>query len=245
MRKLLFPTFLLFFIVLNLNAQDNLSLTTEQIQILKNQLKNLNPNLYHLKSDGSLELKLGTFRGSPFENKEFTAGATIDKVNKTKLKAFIRYNMFSDEIEVKSNLYSKKAKALIKTSNLSCVINGTHYHYLNFTNENRAKKYGYLKLIFKGNKYNLYERLTSKYTPKEEDPDSSYRKPEPASFEKKVTYYLKHGNNISFLPTRKKLLYKNYSEMSNILKSYIKKTHPSLKNKSDLIGLVRFLDTKN
>jgi len=244
MRKLLFSIIGLFFIAINLNAQDN-SLGTEQVKMLSQYFQKLNPTLYEIKSDGSFDLKFNTFRGSPYENNKFVVGSVIDGIKKTQSKMYLRYNMYSDEIEIKTNIYIPKAEALIKEAGISCILNNISYYYLGFINEKGTKKYGYLKLIYKGSNYSLYQRLSSHFIPKEDSHDNSYRQPKPASFEKKATYYLKHGNNISFLPTRKKLLYKNYSEMSNILKSYIKKTHPSLKNKSDLIGLVRFLDTKN
>ncbi len=242
MKKLLIATLLFTFVFSNISAQNGVN--NGQAKMLNQHLQLVNPSLFEKKSDGTFDLNFKNFKGSPFEKNEFVSGTIVDASNKTQTKMYLRYNMYSDEIEIKSNIYMPKANALLKLADLGCIINNVKYNYLGFTNDEGTQKYGYLKLIYKGVNYSLYQRLKSRYIPKEDDHDTSYRRPQPARFEKNITYYLKHDGKITSIPSSKRILFRNYSSISHVLKPYVKKLRPRLKDQNDLLRLVKYLDNK-
>jgi len=75
-------------------------------------------------------------------------------------KVYLRYNAFSDEMEMSMNPTAKETdQALIKNSKVSCVIEGTVYRYLPLANGNFSLyKAGYVREIYQGQHYNLYLR---------------------------------------------------------------------------------------
>ena len=241
MKKLLFTAIIIALNFSNASAQDDTA--ANQYKMLNQHLHSVNPYLFEKDDNGQLKLNFNNFKGSPYENNKYVSGLLVDELNNKKTKVYLRYNIYNDQIEMKTDIYHP-AEAVLREADISCVMNGLSYHFLTFTNDRGSKIDGYLVLLFKGKNYSLYKRLTSKFTPKEEEIDNSYRKAKKASFSLKVSYYIKQGNNISYLPYKKKKLLKNYPELNKNLKTYINKTHPNLKKKDDLIGLVRYLDTQ-
>ena len=212
--------------------------------LLSQQLRRYNPDLFKENANGTYTLNYKLIKGSPYENNHFQFGKIIDEKNNKLTNTYLRYNIYGDEIELKNSLNNTKAKALLKKHDISCIIKGVHYKYLTFKNNKNIELDGYLKLLYKGKNYNLYQRLTSKFTPKQEA-ENSFTQAIPATFDTNISYYLKQNNGaISFFPNKKRFLLKKFPALSKSLKKYINKYQIRLKDKNDLISLVRFLDTK-
>jgi len=210
-----------------------------------NTLKVSNPEIFKKDDGGKSILDFGNLKGSPYENNDFLFGHVTDELTNKSVNLFLRYNIYNDNIELKASLETgEKIIALLKKDDISCVISGKSYYYLNFKDEEGSNKEGYLKLRYKGENYSLYQRLTAYFTPRQKG-DNSYKKLKPATFKKRTAYYLKQGNKVTFLPKKKKALLSNFPSLSKTLKTYLSKVHPNLKNEKDLVSLVKFLDSNN
>jgi hypothetical protein len=205
-------------------------------------LRNFNPEIFIQKPNGTYILDYINIKGSPYENNEFTFGKVTDESSNKSINLYLRYNIYNDIFELKANLDDNKTAPLLKANDLSCKIGNNIYYYLSFTDENNKEFNGYLKLLYKGKKYSLYQRLTSHFTPRKEA-INSFTPPVPPTFDKKISYYIKQGEAISFLPYKKKHLLKKYPSQSKAIKTYLSRTRPNLRKKNDLISFVRFLDT--
>lgn len=215
---------------------------SNQYKMLNQHLHNINPYLFEKGENGTYQLNFRAFKGSPYENNKFFTGFITDELNNKKTKMYLRYNIYNDNIEMKADFYHP-AEALLKKNDISCEMNGNSYHFLTFTSDKGYELDGYLILLYKGENYSLYQRLTARFIPKEIGVDNSYKRPKQAKFEQRISYYLKKDGKITYFPYKKRALLKSYPTLSGILKPYISKARPNLKNKSDLIGLVRHLDS--
>jgi len=254
MNRILLSISLSFFALLNIKAQDQAASRIGAGQLaqkfsysadllLSQQLRRYNPDLFKLNESGNYVLNYKLIKGSPYENNQYQPGKIIDEKYHKSTNMFLRYNIYGDEIEIKKSLNSK-AKALLKKHDISCVIKGIPYKFLTFKNSANREIDGYLKLLYKGTKYSLYERLTSRFTPKQEA-ENSFTQATQAFFDTSISYYIEHNGSITFFPNKKKYLIKKYLTLSKGIKSYIKKHHTRLKEKNDMIGLVIFLNKTN
>jgi len=245
MKKILLSFLLVLFVSILGLAQETVQQSlrfsySENFQPNKN-LRNSNPELFKQKPNGTYILDYINIKGSPYENNAFTIGKVTDESSNKSINLYLRYDMYNDIFELKANLHDNKTAALLKINDLSCKMGNDAYYYLSFIDENHKELNGYLKLLYKGKKYSLYQRLTSHFTPRKEA-INSFTPPVPPTFGKKVSYYVKQGETISFLPYKKKHLLKKYPSQSKVIKTYLSRTRPNLRKKNDLISFVRFLD---
>ncbi len=79
-------------------------------------------------------------------------------------ETYLRYNGFTDEIEIGKNANQKVSDEIIlKNNKIICSFGGRTYFYLPFKNKNNKIELGYLTSIYKGNKNHLYERKRKIY----------------------------------------------------------------------------------
>lgn len=97
--------------------------------------------------------------GSSYHTKEFKKGSIVYFDSELKEQPLLRYNAFSDEIEMNANNSDNPDQALLKKSKIHCTIDGVTYKYLPIPKSDlQVEKAGYLEEVFKGNSYTLYVR---------------------------------------------------------------------------------------
>ena len=226
-------------------SQGSANYDTNSNFYLQNDLRAANPEIFKKNDDDSYDIDFKNIKGSPYVSNSYLFGHVTDEISHKSVNIYLRYNIYNDIIELKASLEKgEKTIALLKKHDISCVINGKTYNYLNFTDKKGTHKNGYLKLLYKGKKYSLYERLTSVFTSKKKA-QNSYTKSKPASFSKKVSYYLRKENKVTFLPNKKKDLLSSFPELNKTLKSYIKRVHPNFKKENDVLNFVKYLNSSN
>jgi len=191
---------------------------------------------------GSNNIDLSEVRGTPYENNNFQTGKATD-LNTGRTEVFyIRYNIYNDVIELKTNPSDKAGKGLIKSEKIYVTINGKKYQYKKYIKNNSNTKEGYFILLKKGNHSSLYLKKIKKFKDKVV-PQNSIEKEKPAEFIDDHAYYLQKGDVLVQVSSRKKKFLEQYPEISKKLGKYIKSERINLKSEKDLIKLFGYMDT--
>jgi len=203
------------------------------------------------KSDGSktnggeamlTEQQIISAKGSPYESETFLLGSiwTDNTVQVENVK--LRYNMSSDQIEIKSKDNPNEYGAVTKAPGITVKILGVPYIFLqNVPNlDNR-----YYKLLVDGTTYSLYKQLKVEYTPPAVA-QKGYASNSPGEFKQLETYYLAEGDN-SFVEinTRKSKLLDLLDDKENEIKEFMKNNRLNPKNEDELIAVIKQYDALN
>lgn len=208
---------------------------------LEQNLRLSNPDIFKLNEAGKYVINFDNIKGSPYEINAFSFGHVTDEISNKSVNLYLRYNIYNDEIELKPDFNSKKILGLLKEHDISCKIRDKYYYYAAFIDEKNNIKKGYLIQVYKGENYSLFKRLKSTFTPKKAS-KNSYVQAKKAKFKKSISYYIKKGDIISFLPNKKKTMLNKFKSEKINFKNYISKKRPNLKDEKDIIDLVKFLD---
>ena len=110
---------------------------------------------------------------------------------------------------------------LIKNRKVTCTINGYTYKYLEYLNENEPPAVGYVKELFKGNKFSFYVRETKEYREGVEA-KSSLERSFPARFIDKTEYFIAVGNgSLKKTKLSKKQIINSLSSYKQEIKNFI------------------------
>ena len=194
------------------------------------------------KTKGS-KIKTEKISGSPYFEESFKT-AQIEYFGEIlKDNIYIRYNAYSDEMEMaKSEIQTSSEDALIKNKKVTCIINGYTYKYLAFINDDELPAVGYLKELYKGNKFSLYIRETKEYK-EGVKAKSSLERSFPARFVDKTEYYIGIENgSLKHTKLSKKQIINTLSSYEQEIKSFINLNKVKLRNSSDIIKLFNFLE---
>lgn len=194
------------------------------------------------KTKGS-KTKTEKISGSPYFDKNFKTAQIGYFGEILKDNIYIRYNAFSDEIEMaKSESQTSTEDALIKNKKVTCTINGYTYKYLAFIKDDELPAIGYVKELFKGNKFSLYVRETKEYK-EGVKAKSSLERSFPARFVDKTEYYIAIENgSLKQTKLSKKQIINTLSSYEQEIKSFINLNKVKLRNSSDIIKLFNFLE---
>jgi hypothetical protein len=209
-----------------------------------NLLSSNDPRVLTKDEYGKTVLNFNYIKGSPYENNKFLLGIIRDASNNKNTQMYMRYNIYADEIEVKTTLSSPEIKSLAKQYYINCTIDKKIYQYHSFTDKLNNTLEGYLIVLYQGKNYSLYKHLTSSFTPKQ-FAKSSINSEEPPTFDTKTGFYIKIGDAISSLPNKKKVLLNTFSVHRKKLKSYISKNRINLRKENKLLKLIKYLDGLN
>ena len=194
------------------------------------------------KTKGS-KIKTDKISGSPYFEESFKTAQIAYFGEILKENIYIRYNAFSDEMEMaKSESQTSSEDALIKNKKVTCTINGYTYKYLAYINANEQPAVGYVKELFKGNKFSLYERETKEYK-EGVKAKSSLERSFPARFIDRIEYFIALGDD-SLKQTKlsKKQIVKALNSYEQEIKDFINLNKVKLRNSSDVIKLFNFLE---
>lgn len=183
--------------------------------------------------------KIDKASGSPYSSDEFYE-AYIN-ITDTIVKAPVRYNVVTDEIEFKRNdkTFALVIKGDVKITFLS---SKKHYEYLEYTLEDVTKK-GFLSKKSNNLNINIFVKEVISYIPFK-DALNAYDTPKAAHYRKDGDIYLiQNRDKIVEMPTKKKDLLKLFPDKEKSIESFIKSNKISLKEETDLISLVNYLNT--
>jgi hypothetical protein len=158
----------------------------------------------------------------------------------------MRYNTYSDQLEVLSNEKNATSEgpnydAFLKLNNSKFIINSTTYQLLNWIDDNNILEKKYFKLLVKHQNNQLYERKYSVLTPasKAQNFNQSDRA---ARFSTYTEYYLKQDEKAVFItiPQSKKKLIQLFPNIEKEMKLFIKEHKLDIKSSQDLIKLINY-----
>ena len=205
-------------------------------------LKWLNDADNSQSSKGNQSLDLSSIEGSPYYNEEFIPG-NIYYVNKIYGNYPMRYNAFSDEVEIQRT-GSNTMESVYKSMSLSCDIDGEKFIYAKYINQKGIMQEGYLNKLNASQKYVLYEKKSKIY--KEGKKAATSMHPSyPPKFEDKHEYFLSADNEfpVYFKPSKKELTELFGQDKASDIKAYIKQNKIKLTQKEDLLKLMEYLNS--
>ncbi len=185
------------------------------------------------------------YDGTPYNSDSFLLGDVYIKEELTKSDVAMRYNIYSDEMEVKESLDTddKDITALLKSPDISVILLMDKFVYV--PKGKGIEKGGYFQVITTGKNYSLYKKLRKKYfEPKKAK--TSFERDVPAKFEDRHTYYIyfANGGMVEIPEGSKKKIYKAFGESENDVKNYCKEKGLDITKEKDLKRLMVYLDTK-
>lgn len=182
-------------------------------------------------------------KGSPYVNEEFLLGKIYNEKEMIFDNLHLRYNAFSDEIEIRNSEKNEKLEygALKRNSDEFIKIFNKIYVFAPFENSNTLGHY--FEILSTEKLFDLYKKTMVKFN-QPVDAVTSYDKDRPAEFKQAHTYYLvdKKGN-FNELPSNKNKLLKVLSKENKEVKDYAKKNKLNLANEKDLIQLVSYYNS--
>jgi len=181
--------------------------------------------------------------GSPYFNEEFQKSSIVYFDKKLKEQVFLRYNAFSDEIEMKENKTSHSDQALLKNSKIHCAINGVTYKYLPIPQgDQRFEKAGYIKEVYKGDVFDLYLRQRKIYREGKKARTSLEQSFPPRFVDFSAWFYQTKSSGLKRFKPNKKEIKKIFKSKSSILAVYLKENKIDFKNETELKNLFSYLD---
>lgn len=195
---------------------------------------------YNVTAYGITEDEYNSADGSPYLDKTYAPG-TIKSGDKV-TKAFMRYNVFFEEIEVSeipNPENNKKTGALLKDGNTQAVFNDKTFVYMMMGNGENQKGV-YFQILSTGNHFDLYMKSTVKYLP----PQYAYTSIDhdmPGRFEMKHQYFMvSKQNRFIPIPEKHKDLLKMISYKQDEVKNFLKKEHIKLSEPEDVKKFMLF-----
>lgn len=184
-----------------------------------------------------------TFRGSPYENPDFTDALVYTRGYSTQLKAKMRYNTCFDEMEM---IIEGKDEFQILSNNTaidSIILNGELYKYLSYKNKDKKTTTGYLIELYSG-ECNLFTKRPREIQD-EKIPDTGYEDYTPPSIiisPEMFFVQIDHGP-IELLPTTSKKILSFFQNKGIDLSTYLK-TEKIKNEKASIIKVVAYVDSE-
>ncbi|MBQ4805200.1 hypothetical protein J8L88_20230 [Aquimarina sp. MMG015] len=181
--------------------------------------------------------------GSPYEDKVFRQGELVDlSFEKKVIGMFVRYNVYTNEVELVQHPESKNINAMIKAEKVFARIGNQEYHYKEYNDASNKPKKGYLIKLRCNSKINVYKELTKTFV-HPTVAKTSYHKNSPAKFMDHEKYYIEIDGKMVHLKMNKRKIVKSFPGKQSELKSYINKEGLNFKKEVDLVRLVAYYDT--
>ncbi len=184
-------------------------------------------------------------QGSPYTYNTFKP-ATLHYDGEKIGTIFYRYNALNEEIEIKKTpLLEEEHQALMNDKNIHITVDGKKMSFKTFITAKKRTTNGYLTQLIDGTTYDLYKRITVKFT--EGSPaQNSFVSAVPARFSKFTEYYFqkKGVNRIDeIIAKNSKFLKLLDTGAKEKMKIYLKEHKLNVKNERDLIKAIKYLNT--
>ncbi len=192
---------------------------------------------------GISEEDLKNIKGSPYETNYFQPGNIFENTELKASKVPMRYNIFSDEIEIKSSFQpdENEINVLTKSPNYIVDISGSTYVYV--LNSLSSDKSGYFKVLHEGDHYDLYKKSSVTYIEKK-FAETNYQQDQPARFDRNDTYYMvnKQGRFLE-LNTKKRKFLKAFGDKKKNVENHIKEQKLSTKEETDMAKIFKYYNS--
>ncbi len=176
--------------------------------------------------------------GTPFLDNIYRKGETVIN-GKVQRVALMRYNALNDYIEILDE--NNQPRKLLRRANIIATFGGNTYLVTNYKNNGKTK-FGYFNPLNTGNTV-LYYHPKKKFV-QAQKPDNGYDQIEPPTYKDVSLYYLKHGDLVAEeIKLNKRSLLKALSDKSDKLKTFIANHDLNLRNKKDVITLIKYYNT--
>lgn len=199
----------------------------------------------YYKEDGN-KVDIKKVKGSPYFATAFVPGEVRYKDKEAK-NFQLRYNAFSDEIEVKEKPNTVNYQALLKTPDISATFLGNEYRYLPaFKKENGDQASGYLMVLHKGEKYTLYVQKRKEFREGREA-RTSFESGFPDKFVDEINYFIAEGSQtpVFFKPSKKALHEYAGSIDKKELKKFLKDQDLDPDKEEDLAEIFKYFETRS
>jgi len=192
---------------------------------------------------GLTEEEFNNVDGSPYANENFMPGSIYQGNELVYTNILLRYNIFSDEIEIKkaANISEESYEALIKNTDTFVKILNSIYVFIPF--EGSIENGNYFSIVSEESNFDLFKKTKVKYTAPFYA-RTSYERDRSATFTQENTYYLvsKDGDFYE-LPNSKSKMIKVMAKKEQDIKSYLKNADLNLKDEQALIKLVKYYNS--
>ena len=176
--------------------------------------------------------------GSPYANDNFILGNIYENDKLVKKNILLRYNIFSDEIEIKDQTNSDDYTALIKNPDL--IIKILNEVYLFVPLNGSEEKGNYFNVLSTGDTFDLYKKTTITFKPSQKG-RTTYEDDRPAKFISSNTFYLVTKDNVFYeLPKSKSKFYKVFKTKEKEIKNFAKKAKIKINKEDDIKRLVKY-----
>ncbi len=187
-------------------------------------------------------ISLEDIKGSPYMDDKFKLGSIF--VNDSLIeKSLIRYNIYSDEIEIKEN---NELFSLLKIDNSSVIINEQKITYRKYLTDSGKIEGGYFVLLFKGEFLNLYKKLRCKLSSPIKAPTPN-QKNRAAKFLTYTDYYVKFNEKSKFkkIKSKQKFILELMNDRKDVIKKLIQEEKIDFKKENDLISIFKEYNNLN
>lgn len=199
--------------------------------------------------NGGQTIDVNNVKGSPYLEEDFKKGMLIREGEEIVL--YIRFNVYSDNFEVKNNSSDKKITVLPRSNTFKIQLGGRKYIFTQSNYVFNETGSGYLAMISEPNaKFTLYKEFFSDYTPKKEGA-TPYDMAKPAMIETEYKYFLKDNESEKFIELedhKKRILDAFPKGLQNQIKSFMKVNDLNLRGKdleieAELLKIIDFSNT--
>jgi hypothetical protein len=182
------------------------------------------------------------YKGSPYFNDDFVLGNIYRGDTLISKDIPLRYNIFSNEIEVKETLEQphEEAKPLTKSSEIYVKINEVLIVLVPLNGKDEDGSY--FQVLHEGKKVDLLKRVEIKYTAPKKAKTSITRDLK-GVFANKDTYFLQTKNGKMYeLPKAKKKKFMVFGNKKEALEQYAKENRLNINKEHDLKRLILHFD---
>ncbi len=216
-------------------AQVDTRLLTSDLNRVDSYIKRNNDTLsYTLPKD---------YNGSPYFNDAFVPGNIYEGDAIIASETPMRYNIFSNEIEIKESLEDPDyaAKPLTKSSDIWVEINKTIIVLIPFNGSDEEGSY--FQVLYEGKKINFLKKVVKEFsTPKKAA--TSIKRDLKGAFTDKTTFFLQAKNGRMFeMPKSKNKKYLVFGKHQDTLKQFAKEHKLNINKEPDLRRLILHFDS--
>lgn len=194
---------------------------------------------------GKSNVDLSKVKGSPYFSSAFAPGE-VSYQNREARDFYLRYNAFSDEVEVKEKSNTVAYQALLKTPDISATFLGNEYRYMPaFKKENGEQGEGYLIVLYKGEKYTLFAQKRKEFREGREA-RTSFESGFPDKFVDEINYFIAEGNQtpVYFKPSKKSIYDYAGSIDKKELKRFMKDQDLDPDKEEDLAEIFKYFESQ-
>jgi len=183
------------------------------------------------------------YNGSPYFNDEFVLGEIYQGEGLIATETPLRYNIFSNEIEVKESLsdLDEDASPLSKSSDIWVKINDTIIVLIPFNGSDEEGSY--FQILYEGKKIDFLKKVEKEYTtPKKAS--TSITRDLKGAFTDETVFFLQTKNGRMFqMPKAKNKKYTIFGGQATALKAYAKENRLNINKEHDLKRLIIHYDS--